>query len=109
MDIAKMYLLLLFSILKITWIATRWQQVTCMIMTVVWYQKSPECLQNDMILLIIFFKSAVAPVRVRPAQKTQHARTSHAQFYWGFAPVRTPDSARTRATARTHARTLKLC
>ena len=54
------------------------------------------------------FKSAVAPVRVRPAQKSQHARTSHAQFYWGFAPVRTPDSARTRATARTHARTLKL-
>ena len=60
-------------------------------------------------MIDFFFKSAFAPVRVRPAQKTQHARTSHAQFHRGFAPVRTPDYARTRATARTHARTLNLC
>ena len=77
-------------------------------MTVVWSQKSPRIPPKWHDFIDFFFKSAVAPVRVRPAQKTQHARTSHAQFHRGFAPVRTPDYARTRATARTHARTLKL-
>ena len=50
------------------------------------------------------FKSAVARVRVRPAKKGQHARTSHAQLHQGLAPIRTLLS-RTHRCDRTHART----
>ena len=75
-----------------------------LIMTVVWSQKSPRIPPKWHDLIDFFFKSAVAPVRVRPAQKNP-ARTHFARTISQRLRTRSHPRLRTHTCDRTHART----